>query len=138
MGFQTLPERIWIGSSVEHQSVIHRVRRIQAAPAEVRFLSCEPLLRPVGLDFEGIHWVIVGGGSGGGYRPTEEEWVLPIQDQCVAGGVPSFFKQWGGRTPRAGGGLVNGRTWDEIPESVKRPGVVVYFLLRWCMARTSL
>jgi protein gp37 len=34
---------------------------------------------------------------------------------CQAAGVPYFFKQWGGRTPKAGGRELDGRTWDEMP-----------------------
>ena len=60
------------------------------------------------------------GESGGGYRRTEVDWVRSIRDQCMDGGVPFFFKQWGGRTPKAGGRLLEGRTWDEMPEAAGR------------------
>jgi protein gp37 len=116
MGIRELPEHIWIGASVEDQSVIHRVRQIRSTAVKVRFLSCEPLLGPLDLDLEGIHWVIAGGESGGRYRPPKEKWVLSVRDQCVASGVPFFFKQWGGRKPKAGGRLLDSRTWDEMPE----------------------
>jgi len=120
LGFRNLPEHIWIGASVENQGVDHRVKQIKAVAAEVRFLSCEPLLGPLDLDLGGIQWVIAGGESGGGYRPAEEDWVRSIRDQCLEGGVPFFFKQWGGRTPKAGGRLFEGRTWDEMPEASDR------------------
>jgi protein gp37 len=29
--------------------------------------------------------------------------------------VAFFFKQWGGRTPKAGGRTLDGRTWDDMP-----------------------
>ena len=38
-----------------------------------------------------------------------------IRDQCVAKGVPFFFKQWGGRTSKSGGRTLDGRTWDQMP-----------------------
>lgn len=41
----------------------------------------------------GIHQVIVGGESGPGARPMHPDWVRSIRDQCVAAGVPFFFKQ---------------------------------------------
>jgi protein gp37 len=44
-------------------------------------------------------------------------WVGQIQDQCVAAGVPFFFKQWGGRHSKAGGRLLLGREWNEMPTS---------------------
>jgi protein gp37 len=43
-------------------------------------------------------------------------WVRSIRDQCVAAGVPFFFKQWGGVTPKSGGRMLDGRTWDEYPQ----------------------
>ncbi len=39
-------------------------------------------------------------------------------------GVPFFFKQWGGRTPKAGGRLLEGNTWDEMPEAAMGLGAV--------------
>ena len=62
-----------------------------------------------------IHWVIVGGESGVGRRPMEGRWVQALRDECVEAKVPFFFKQWGGRTPKAGGRELEGREWNEIP-----------------------
>jgi protein gp37 len=59
--------------------------------------------------------VIVGGESGSGRRTMAAAWARAIRDQCVDAGVAFFFKQWGGRTPKAGGRLLDGRTWDEMP-----------------------
>jgi protein gp37 len=83
----------------------------------VRFLSCEPLIGELDLAgrLEGIHWVIAGGESGIGFRPTHPDWVRLIRDRCAADGVAFFFKQWGGRTPKAGGRLLDGEKWDEMP-----------------------
>ena len=109
------PEHIWVGTSVENQDVAHRVRHLQAVPAVVRFLSCEPLIGPVDPDLEGIHWVIAGGESGPVRRPMKEEWVQLLRDRCTDEGVPFFFKQWGGRTPKAGGRELDGEVWDGMP-----------------------
>ncbi len=121
-----LPGHIWIGTSVEDQSVDYRVRHLLAVPAAVRFLSCEPLIGPLDLGafmngvtgYDGLHWVIVGGESGIGARPMEEGWARMLRDQCLASRVPFFFKQWGGRTPKAGGRELDGVTWDEYPDDV--------------------
>lgn len=118
-----IPAHIWIGTSVENQEVSYRVAHLQMVPAAVRFLSCEPLLGPIELHLEGIHWVIVGGESGIGYRPMEEEWALSIKEQCHSAGVAFFFKQWGGRTPKTGGRLLDGQTWDEMPQIPELAGV---------------
>jgi protein gp37 len=86
-----------------------------------RAVSLEPLLGPLpSLDLAGIDWVIVGGESGPGHRPLELDWVRDVRDRCVALGIPLFFKQVGGRTPKAGGRLLDGRTWDQMPDLVVR------------------
>src|SRR5712691_11689207 len=89
---------IWWGVSVEDRKYgLRRIEHLRAAPAAVRFLSIEPLLEDVGrVDLRNIHWVIVGGESGAGARPMKPEWVRSLRDQCLASGVPFFFKQWGG------------------------------------------
>jgi len=115
LGLQEVPEHIWMGTSVENQNVDYRVRHLKLLPATIRFLSCEPLLGPITLDLEGIHWVIVGGESGPVRRPMEVSWAESIRDQCVGQRVPFFFKQWGGRTPKAGGRELGGRVWSELP-----------------------
>lgn len=111
-----LPEHIWLGTSVEDQHVVHRVRHLRTVPARIRFLSCEPLLGPLDLDLTGIHWVIVGGESGPSRRSMDLDWAREIRDQCLESNVPFFFKQVGGRTPKAGGRELEGRTWDEFPD----------------------
>jgi protein gp37 len=110
-----IPEHIWMGTSVESQKAVGRVGQLRQVPAQTRFLSCEPLLGPLGLDLTDVHWVIVGGESGIGYRRLDIEWARGIRDQCLDASVPLFFKQVGGRTPKAGGRLLDGRTWDEYP-----------------------
>lgn len=113
------PPNVWMGVSVEHESVLDRVDDLRAVPASVRFLSCEPLLGPLdGLDLTGIGWVIAGGESGRNARPVSPEWIRSIRDACNDAHVSFFFKQWGGRTPKAGGRMLDGRTWDELPELV--------------------
>jgi protein gp37 len=112
------PPNVWMGVSVEDMQVVGRVDDLRAVPAAVRFLSCEPLLGPLpGVDLEGIGWVIAGGESGPNARPMESAWVEDLRDQCAAAEVAFFFKQWGGRTPKAGGRELGGRTWDQMPAS---------------------
>jgi protein gp37 len=107
---------VWLGTSVERDDYVRRADALRAAPATTRFLSLEPLLGPLpSLDLAGIDWVIVGGESGPGYRPVDPAWVRGLRDRCLAAGVAFFFKQWGGPTPKAGGRLLDGRTWDQYP-----------------------
>jgi protein gp37 len=118
------PENVWMGVSVENQRFTSRVDDLRSVPAAVRFLSCEPLLGPLNLNLDGIHWVIVGGESGPRSRPMKIEWVLSIQEQCRRANVPFFFKQWGAfdqsgvkRGKRGAGRLLQGRTWDGMPST---------------------
>jgi len=117
----TWPKNLWMGVSVENSAVLRRVDDLRAVPAAVRFLSCEPLLGPLGeIDLSGIGWVIAGGESGAGYRPMELGWARELRDHCVENEVPFFFKQWGGRTPKTLGRELDGRLWDETPRKVGR------------------
>lgn len=108
---------IWMGVSVETRDYLPRIADLRKTGAAVKFLSLEPLLGPLpDLDLSSIDWVIVGGESGPGSRPMEEEWVTQIRDQCLAAGAPFFFKQWGGINKKKAGRALQGRTWDQMPE----------------------
>jgi protein gp37 len=114
------PKHIWLGVSVEDAQNAVRVKHLQAAPAAVKFISFEPLLGAIGqIDLTGIHWAIVGGESGPAARPMAKEWAIDIRDQCVAAKVAFFFKQWGGVRPKSGGRLLDGREWNDYPESAR-------------------
>jgi protein gp37 len=135
---------VWLGISCEDQRTAdERIPILLDTPAAVRFISAEPLLGPINLgalgsgpwwnaltgcgDRAGPHglehmeqirpldWIICGGESGPHRRLMDPAWALSLRDQCVGAGVPFFFKQVGGRTPKAGGRMLDGRTWDEMP-----------------------
>ncbi|MGI8687244.1 MAG: DUF5131 family protein [Thermomicrobiales bacterium] len=107
---------MWIGVSIEQNSLVWRADHLRKVPAHVRFISAEPLLGPLpNLNLDGIHWLITGGESGAGHRPCNPDWVRDLRDRCVGSDVAFFHKQWGGRTPKVGGRLLDGRTWDEFP-----------------------
>ena len=113
------PQNVWMGVSVENADYMFRIEHLKATQARVKFLSLEPLLGPLPeLDARGIDWVIVGGESGPHARPMEEVWVLPIRDHCLEMGVPFFFKQWGGTRKKKNGRLLEGQTWDEMPQAM--------------------
>jgi protein gp37 len=164
-------ENVHLGVSVENQQTAdERIPWMLKTPAHRRFVSYEPALGPVefrealedGHPTEAdiapgnpraahylrhgtprIDQIIIGGESGPGARPMAPDWVRSIRDQCVAAGVPFFFKQWGswgwwdqvgdetarrldaeGVTPtdqpirvskKAAGRLLDGREWNEKP-----------------------
>ena len=120
-GREGWPSHVWAGVSVENQYwADRRVPLLSQVPAAVRFLSCEPLLKPLKLDLQGVHWVIVGGESGHRARPMDAFWVRDIRDQCLAAKVPFFFKQWGGRTSKAEGRTLDGERWSGVPPLATR------------------
>lgn len=108
---------IWIGTSVESIDFTHRVKSLTTInQAAVRFISAEPLLGSLkDLDVTGIDWVIGGGESGPSYRPCNPAWAYELRDLCVEKRIPFFWKQWGGRTPRSGGRLLDGKEYSAYP-----------------------
>jgi len=129
---------LWLGVSAEDQDTADlRIPALLATPAAVRWVSAEPLLGPIALhrghsycpthdfpsgfctgpcpDLYTVDWIVAGGESGSHARPMEHGWVRDIRDQCAAAGIPFLFKQWGGRTSKANGRTLDGRTWDEYP-----------------------
>jgi protein gp37 len=115
----SLPWRpnIWMGVSIELDRMTSRADHLRKVPAHVRFISAEPLLGPLpSLNLEGIDWLIAGGESGHGFRSPEADWIRDLRDRCNQAGTAFFFKQWGGRTPKKNGRILDGRTWDEMPE----------------------
>jgi protein gp37 len=128
------PPNVWMMVSAEDQvRADQRIPALRRIHAVKRGLSLEPLLGPIEL-FTPAHigpkangadpkrpgerwidWVIVGGESGHGARYIDIEWVRSLRNQCAAADVPFFFKQWGGRTPKARGNLLDGKIHSEVP-----------------------
>lgn len=113
------PDNVWMGVSVETAEYVDRIDDLRATSARVKFLSLEPLLGPLpDLKLATIDWVIVGGESGPRARPMHAAWVTDIRDQCARAEVAFFFKQWGGTNKKKAGRLLDGRTYDAMPEGV--------------------
>jgi protein gp37 len=119
----TLAANVWLGVSIENSRFTHRAETLREVPAAVRFISAEPLLdslfrdgpnrKPLKLDR--IDWLIAGGESGPRARPVDVRWVRELRDACGHAGIAFFFKQWGGRTSKAGGRTLDGHVFDEMP-----------------------
>lgn len=111
------PPHIWLGVSIEDRAALARLRHLRETNASVRFVSFEPLLEALGpIDLTGVHWAIVGGESGPRARTVEADWIREIRDRCLIYQTAFFFKQWGGRTPKARGNLLDERQWLEYPK----------------------
>jgi protein gp37 len=110
---------IWMGVSIESQRYLKRIHDLQRTHAKLKFLSIEPLIGPIArLNLDKLDWVVVGGESGPNARPMRKEWVDCIKDICILDRVPFFFKQWGGKNKHRTGRLLDGKTWDEMPNLV--------------------
>ncbi|MEM7533112.1 MAG: phage Gp37/Gp68 family protein [Chloroflexota bacterium] len=141
------PNNVWAMTSVEDQEQAdERIPLLLDVPAKIRGLSVEPLLGPLDLQpwLNNLHWVIVGGESGGGSRPMHPDWVRSLRDQCQEHNVSFFFKQWGNWIPseddvkakkvqftpgkdgsqdclmrrvskKMAGRIIDNQQWDEVP-----------------------
>jgi protein gp37 len=109
-------QNVWLGVTVENKTCKYRIDYLRKTPANIKFLSLEPLLGSLGkLNLSGIDWVIVGGESGPKARSIEADWVREVRDQCIEQSVAFFFKQWGGVQKKKNGRILDGVTWDEMP-----------------------
>lgn len=142
----TWPSNVWLGTTAENQKYADsRIPSLLAVPARVHFISAEPLLGPLTLrKWSNLDWVIAGGESGRGARPTDPQWVRTLRDDCKDMQIAFHFKQWGHWAPSvpegisarqqielqshsdhrsvlyaigkaAAGRILDGRTWDEMP-----------------------
>jgi protein gp37 len=110
---------VWLGTSVESEDHLDRIDVLRRVPANVRFVSFEPLLGPiVDPDLSKVHWAIVGGESGPHARPMEAWWAEELRDTCQQQGVAFFFKQWGGKRKKSAGRVLAGKIWNEYPRNV--------------------
>lgn len=154
-------ENVWLMTTVESQEYTSRIDEMLKVPAVQYGISAEPLLGPLDLrryfalsrDSGKVDlisqsenplkmWVIVGGETGPGARPSNPEWFRSVRDQCKAAAAPFFFKQWGEWAPsvnvseelaestnaryddvvdcwrigkKDAGCLLDGREWREFP-----------------------
>lgn len=108
---------VWLGVSVEDRFNWQRAEVLaNDIAASVKFLSVEPLLEDLGdRDFSQFDWVILGGESGPGARPMDENWARSIRDQCRDQNVPFFFKQWGGVRKYENGNVLDGVVHQALP-----------------------
>jgi protein gp37 len=97
-----VPGNIWLGVTIEDKrAFIQRSKLLKETPAALRFWSCEPLLGHLGHIPADLmpDWVISGGESGSGARPSHPSWHTHLRDLCMKAGIPYFFKQWGAYSP---------------------------------------
>ena len=89
------PPNHWLGITAKTQSeFLDRVTYLQRANARIRFISFEPLLKPVypSRRLHGIHWIIIGGRTGPRPFKPPDDWVYHIMDVANQYGIPIFIK----------------------------------------------
>lgn len=101
-GIQNRPwplPNVWLGTSVEDQTLADECResmRALAALGWLTWVSYEPALGPVDwTGWEFLKWIVSGGESGVGARPSHPDWHRRTRDFCAANGTAYLFKQWG-------------------------------------------
>lgn len=124
------PSHVWMGVSIEAPAFAWRADYLRRVDAAVRFISAEPLLASLaGLNLDGIDWLIAGGESQPGCRPSETAWFRELRDACMAAGTAFFLKQLGGHPHKRGGdqAVLDGRRWTEWPthRMAGRPAAVL-------------
>jgi protein gp37 len=107
---------IWMGVSIEDKAALERCRLLKQTPAQVKFISAEPLIENINIiELDGIDWLIVGGESGHGSRPIEKDWILELKDKSHESGTAFFFKQWGGTNKAKSGSMLDGKEYKAYP-----------------------
>lgn len=125
---------VWLGVSIENDEFVWRADHLRTVDPVVRFISYEPALGPVpSLNLAGIHWLIVGGESGGGHRPMDHAWARDIRDRCGHGPkranqkAPTafFFKQSSAARTEMGTALIEADgsrwAWKQYPGELVAP-----------------
>ena len=121
---QKLKENVWFGVSVEDQQRANERLPFLIINWPGQRVAClEPLLGPIDLRswLRELDWVITGGETGPGGRKVDPRHLREVRDQCVAVGVPLFFKQWGGRHNRRLPNTLDGRKWEQMADYTSKP-----------------
>ncbi len=127
--------RYWHGITTEDQFHLEdRMEALTGIASSNVFISAEPLLGPIDITdcAHLIEWVIAGAETGQRQRPSNPEWFMNLRDQCLAYGIPFFFKRFGRNLLDKGqvvvtsqdlhkenySRILDGRMWEQYPEGM--------------------
>lgn len=115
----TWSNNIWMGVTVENNKYLTRVACLENTPAQVKFISAEPLIGSLlNISLEKIDWLVVGGESGFRSREIKKEWVIELKYKCLNSNTAFFFKQWGGVNKKKNGRILDGQIWSQMPKDI--------------------
>lgn len=102
------PHNVALGVTVENADYLGRIDDLTETPAEIRYVSVEPMLGPVvlGERLKKLDWVICGAETGGGKRFMDPAWAEDLLEECRAYKVPFFFKKDSDGQPYVKGEIV--------------------------------
>jgi protein gp37 len=128
--YDSILPNVWLGVSVEDQKTADdRIPKLLEIPAEKRFVSVEPMLEDIDLQYQRgwlepfvemdpmlnktprVDWVICGSETGPGKRPMDIDWSRSIRDQCIEANLPFFFKK-----DSLGRHEIDGQIWEQFPK----------------------
>jgi len=97
---------VWLGTTCEDQEHYYlRYKHLSATPAVLRFISYEPALDWLRIDWVPSprvfkpDWLICGGESGHGARTMDPAWARMVRDHCARFDIAFFMKQMTGKAP---------------------------------------
>ncbi len=86
------PENAWLGASATDQEMADVARSgFHWITGQTTFLSCEPLLGPISLNFR-PSWVILGSMTGPRVVPPKHRWIRDLTDQADRLDIRVFHK----------------------------------------------
>lgn len=89
-------DNFWYGTTVTHLKELGRVDDLPEAAH--RFVSIEPLMSPIDLDFAGqtVDWIIVGAETGNRKKKAKSsphlDWLRALNGYALRNGIPILFK----------------------------------------------
>lgn len=97
---QLLHPHLWIGVSVCTKQDVTRLYELAKIDTSHTFISCEPLLDPLGhfidgtlLFWAGIHWMIIGGQSGPHATSPPQRWIAELGMAADDASIPVLIKR---------------------------------------------
>lgn len=92
--FSPYPDNCWIGCTATDQKMADKaLLYLDKINAKIRFISFEPLLDSIEVEFKGrLDWIIIGACTGARANQPDPGWVRSLIDAAGEEGLPVFMK----------------------------------------------